>query len=80
MEVFTTWPDTLWGATFMVLAPEHPLVDKVTAQAQRAAVATYQADAAAMNEIARSAADKEKTGVFTGGYAVNPVNEARIPI
>ena len=80
IEVFTTRPDTLWGATFMVLAPEHPLVDKVTAPAQRAAVTTYQADAAAMNEIARSAADKEKTGVFTGGYAVNPVNEARIPI
>ncbi|MCB9158625.1 MAG: leucine--tRNA ligase [Caldilineaceae bacterium] len=80
IEVFTTRPDTLWGATFMVLAPEHPLVDKVTTPAQRAAVTTYQADAAAMNEIARSAADKEKTGVFTGGYAVNPVNEARIPI
>ena len=80
IEVFTTRPDTLWGATFMVLAPEHPLVDKVTTPEERASVAAYQAQAAAMNEIARSAADKEKTGVFTGGYAVNPVNEARIPI
>ena len=80
IQVFTTRPDTLWGATFMVLAPEHPLVAKVTSPDQADAVATYQAAAAAMEEIARTAADKEKTGVFTGGYAVNPVNEARIPI
>jgi leucyl-tRNA synthetase len=80
IEIFTTRPDTLWGATFMVLAPEHPLVEKVTTPDHAAAVETYRRNAAAMDEIARSAADKEKTGVFTGGYAVNPVNDARIPI
>jgi leucyl-tRNA synthetase len=80
LEIFTTRPDTLWGATFMVLAPEHPLVDAITSEEQRAAVAEYKAQAARMDEIARGAADKEKTGVFTGGYAVNPVNDERIPI
>ncbi len=78
--IFTTRPDTLWGATFMVLAPEHPLVDSVTAPAQRAAVEAYKVQAARLDEIARGAADKEKSGVFTGGYAVNPVNDERIPI
>ena len=80
LEIFTTRPDTLWGATFMVLAPEHPLVESVTTDAQRDAVAAYKEQAARMDEIARTAKDKEKTGVFTGGYAVNPVNEERIPI
>ncbi len=78
--VFTTRPDTLWGATFMVLAPEHPLVDKVTTPEHRAEVEAYKAEAARKDEIARTAADKEKTGVFTGGYAINPVNGERIPI
>ena len=80
LAIFTTRPDTLWGATFMVLAPEHPLVDAVTVDAQREAVAAYQAEAARMDEIQRGATDKEKTGVFTGGYATNPVNGERIPI
>ncbi len=80
IEVFTTRPDTLWGATFMVLSPEHPLVDKVTTPNRIEAVLAYQKAAAAMDEIARTAADNEKTGVFTGGYAVNPVNSQRIPI
>ncbi len=80
IEIFTTRPDTLWGATFMVLAPEHPLVEKVTTDEQRAAVEAYQAEAERKDEIARTAADKEKTGVFTGGYAINPVNDERIPI
>ncbi len=80
LEIFTTRPDTLWGATFMVLAPEHPLVDSVTTDAARAAVAEYVVQAARMDEIQRGAADKEKTGVFTGGYATNPVNGERIPI
>ncbi|MEZ4663010.1 MAG: leucine--tRNA ligase [Caldilineaceae bacterium] len=80
IRVFTTRPDTLWGATFMVLAPEHPLVEAVTSDAQRAAVDEYKEQAARMDEIQRGAADKEKTGVFTGGYAINPVNGARIPI
>ncbi|MCL4239546.1 MAG: leucine--tRNA ligase [Anaerolineae bacterium] len=80
IEVFTTRPDTLWGATFMVLAPEHPLVDKVTTPEQRPAVDAYVAAAARKSEIDRTAEGKDKTGVFTGGYAINPVNGERIPI
>ncbi len=80
MEIFTTRPDTLWGATFMVLAPEHPLVDKITTAEQRAAVDAYIAQAERLTDIDRETADREKTGVFTGGYAINPVNNARIPI
>src|SRR5574341_699830 len=80
IEIFTTRPDTLWGATFMVLAPEHPLVDKVTTDEQRAKVEAYKAETARKSDIDREAVDKEKTGVFTGGYAINPVNEERIPI
>ena len=80
IEVFTTRPDTLWGATFMVLAPEHPLVAKVTTSEQKAAVADYQAQAKRMGDIQRESADREKTGVFTGGYAINPVNGEQIPI
>ncbi len=80
MTVFTTRPDTLWGATFMVLAPEHPLVDKITTKAQGKAVDAYVASAARQSEIERTATDKEKTGVFTGGYAINPVNQERIPV
>jgi leucyl-tRNA synthetase len=80
IEVFTTRPDTLWGATFMVLAPEHPLVEKLTRQAQKAAVEAYVAEAIRQTDIQREAADKEKTGVFTGGYAINPVNGERIPV
>jgi leucyl-tRNA synthetase len=80
IEIFTTRPDTLWGATFMVFAPEHPLVDKVTTPEQRPLVEAYKAQAARQSDIEREAADKEKTGVFTGGYAINPVNHQRIPI
>jgi len=80
IEVFTTRPDTLWGATFMVLAPEHPLVEKVTTQAQAQAVASYQEQAKRMGDIQRESTDREKSGVFTGGYAINPVNDERIPI
>ncbi len=78
--VFTTRPDTLWGATFMVLAPEHPLVDKLTTPEHRVAVDNYVAQAARQSEIDRTATDKEKTGVFIGAYAINPVNDERIPI
>jgi leucyl-tRNA synthetase len=80
ITVFTTRPDTLWGATFMVLAPEHPLVEKVTSADQRAAVRSYVDAASRKSEIDRTAEGKEKTGVFTGGYAINPVNQERIPI
>jgi len=80
LEVFTTRPDTLWGVTFMVLAPEHPLVGKVTRAAQKAQVEAYLQQALRQSDVQREAADKEKTGVFTGGYAINPVNGERIPI
>ncbi len=80
MEVFTTRPDTLWGATFMVLAPEHPLVDKLTTIEKKAEVDAYIGEAILQTEIQREATDKEKTGVFTGGYAINPVNGEMIPI
>ncbi|MEL6402382.1 MAG: leucine--tRNA ligase [Cyanobacteria bacterium J06626_4] len=80
LEVFTTRPDTLWGATFMVLSPEHPLVEKLTTAEQKAAIATYQAEAAAKSDIDRTDEGKEKTGVWTGSYATNPVNGEQIPI
>ncbi len=80
IPVFTTRPDTLWGATFMVFAPEHPLVNDITTPGQKEAVEDYKRQAARQSEIQRSAVDKEKTGVFTGGYALNPVNGERIPI
>ncbi len=80
LEVFTTRPDTLWGATFMVLAPEHPLVAKLTSADQRAEVEAYIQQTMRQSDIQREAADKDKTGVFTGGYAVNPVNGRRIPV
>jgi leucyl-tRNA synthetase len=80
IEIFTTRPDTLWGATFMVLAPEHPLVQKLTTADQTRDVETYIQQAARQSDIDREALDKEKTGVFTGGYAINPVNQERIPI
>ena len=80
LEVFTTRPDTLWGATFMVLSPEHPLVEKLTTPEQSKAVDAYKKQAARQSDIEREAVDKEKTGVFTGAYAINPVNGARIPI
>jgi leucyl-tRNA synthetase len=80
IEIFTTRPDTLWGATFMVFSPEHPLVDKITTPEQKSAVDEYKAQAARQSDIEREATDKEKTGVFTGSYAINPVNGERIPI
>ena len=80
LRVYTTRPDTLFGATYMVLAPEHPLVDRVTAEERRAEIAEYRARTAAMSEEDRVAGRGEKTGVFTGGYATNPVNGNRIPV
>jgi len=78
--VFTTRPDTLWGATFMVLAPEHPLVDALTTPDYRGVVTEYQQQAQRRSEIERLAVEKDKTGVFIGAYAINPVNDERIPI
>ena len=80
ITVFTTRPDTLFGATFMVLAPEHPLVDELTTDEQAEAVATYRDAAAAKNEIDRTDDTKEKTGVATGGTATNPVTGEQIPV
>ena len=80
LRVFTTRPDTLFGATYMVLAPEHPLVDAVTTEAQRRVVTEYREAAARKSDLQRQELEKEKTGVFTGGYAVNPVNNERLPI
>ena len=80
IEIFTTRPDTLWGATFMVLAPEHPLVEKLCNAAQSQQVQEYKLQAARHSEIERLATDKDKTGVFTGAYAINPVNDKLIPI
>lgn len=80
IRVFTTRPDTLFGATYMVLAPEHPLVDAIASPAQRAAIETYREEAARMSDLQRSELQKSKTGVFTGAYAINPVNSARVPV
>jgi len=80
IEVFTTRPDTLFGATYMVLAPEHPLVAEITTPAERAAVTAYVAQAARRSERTRLAEAEDKTGVATGAFALNPVNGERIPI
>ncbi len=80
LRVFTTRPDTLFGATYMVLAPEHPLVPALTTPEQRSAVEAYQAEAARKSDLERTELMKVKTGVFTGSYAYNPVNSEEIPI
>jgi leucyl-tRNA synthetase len=80
LEVFTTRPDTLWGVTFMVLAPEHPLVNKIVSSGQKEIVTAYVEQAARQSDLQRESTEKEKTGVFTGGYAINPVNGERIPV
>jgi leucyl-tRNA synthetase len=80
LPIFTTRPDTLWGATFMVLSPEHPLVEKLTTAEQSAAIQAYQTASAAETDIERTAENREKTGVWTGSYAINPVNGDRIPV
>lgn len=80
IEVFTTRPDTLFGATYMVLAPEHPLVDQITTAEQREAVADYQKACATKSEMERGELNKGKTGVSTGAFALNPVNSEQIPV
>lgn len=80
IEVFTTRPDTLFGATYIVLAPEHPLVLKLTLPEYREKVESYIEKARRQSEVERLNLDKVKTGVFTGSYAINPVNEKHIPI
>ena len=80
LEVFTTRPDTLFGATFMVLAPEHPLVDSLTTAAQADEVRRYRAAAEAKKDVDRQDDNRAKTGVFTGSYATNPVNGEPVPV
>jgi len=78
--VFTTRPDTLFGATYMVLSPEHELVDSLTIEAQRESVRAYREAAARKSDLERTELAKDKSGVFTGAYAINPVNEELVPI
>ncbi|MCM3635467.1 leucine--tRNA ligase [Paenibacillus camelliae] len=80
LVVFTTRPDTLFGATYCVLAPEHSLVAQITTEEQKAVVEAYQETAARKSDLERTDLAKEKTGVFTGAYAINPVNGAKLPI
>ncbi|MCA9927552.1 MAG: leucine--tRNA ligase [Anaerolineales bacterium] len=80
VPVFTTRPDTLFGVTFLVLAPEHPLVYEIMTDEQRVAVSAYIRQAQRKSEIDRAAADKDKTGIFTGAYAVHPLTGERVPI
>jgi len=80
LDVFTTRPDTLFGATFMVLAPEHPLVSELTSATQKDAVDAYRAQAGRETDVERQKAEREKTGQFTGAFAVNPVTDQKIPV
>ncbi len=80
IPVFTTRPDTIYGATFFVLAPEHPWVEKITTPDHKAEVDAYVDQARHMSEIERMSTEKEKTGVFTGGYVTNPVNGEQVPV
>ncbi|MDQ6833503.1 MAG: leucine--tRNA ligase [Chloroflexota bacterium] len=80
IPVFTTRPDTVFGATYVVLAPEHPLVEEITTPTEHAAVQAYIERARGATEIERTNAEREKTGVFTGAYAINPATQARVPI
>jgi len=80
IPVFTTRPDTIFGVTFFVLAPEHPLVEKITTPEQKAAVEAYIEQARRMTEIERMNTEKEKTGVFTGAYVTNPVSGEQVPV
>jgi len=80
LRIFTTRPDTLFGATFLVLAPEHPLVDVITTESQIKNVKDYKKTTQSKSEIERQDTDREKTGVFTGAYAINPVNHEKVPV
>jgi leucyl-tRNA synthetase len=80
IEIFTTRPDTLFGASYMVLSPEHPLVGKITAPNKRAEVEAYQKEVGSKSDLERTELATEKSGVFTGAFAINPVNREKIPI
>ena len=79
-KIYTTRPDTLFGATYMVLSPEHLLVPHITTDNRRSIVEQYRGDSARKSVLERAELAKEKTGVFTGAYAINPVNNEKIPI
>ena len=80
ITVFTTRPDTLFGATYLVLSPEHPLVRRMTTEAQKHAVQAYQKEASLKSDMDRTELNLDKTGVFTGSYGINPMNGKEIPI
>ena len=80
LSVFTTRPDTLFGATYMVLAPEHPLLDTLTTPQMQSAVESYRKEAQVKSDMERTELEKEKTGVFTGSFAINPINGKKIPV
>ena len=78
--MFTTRPDTLFGATYLVLAPEHPLVNKITTDSQKDNILSYVKEISKKNELQRTDLNKDKSGIFTGSYAINPINGKNIPI
>ena len=80
IEIFTTRPDTLFGATYMVLSPEHPLVREIAARDKRTEVEAYQKEVGSKSDLERTELTTEKSGVFTGAFAINPVNREKIPI
>ncbi len=80
IDVFTTRPDTLFGASYLVIAPDHPLVDAITIDNYKDEISKYRKDSIAKNEMQRTELNKDKSGVFTGSYAINPVNGKKIPI
>lgn len=80
LPIFTTRPDTLFGATFIVIAPDHDLINKLVTKKQKAIVKKYQKEISNLSEMERTAKNKDKTGVFSGSYAINPVNNKKIPI
>ncbi|MDR0411706.1 MAG: leucine--tRNA ligase [Treponema sp.] len=80
LDIYTTRPDTLFGVTYMVLAPEHPLIEKITSPAQKAVVSNYLEEAAKKSDLERTDLAKTKTGVFSGAFAINPVNKEKVPI
>src|ERR1700760_2063211 len=80
IRVFTTRPDTIYGATYMVLAPEHSLVDRIVTEEQWPAVRDYRERTARKSDLERTELAKEKTGVFTGSFAVNPVSGEKVPV
>ena len=80
IPVFTTRPDTIYGVTFFVLAPEHPWVEKITTPEHKEEVEAYVEEARRMTEVERMSTEKEKTGVFTGGYVTNPINGEQVPV